>query len=86
MWPRRSWQKKVKGYREEDGVNPESTTETYAAVEVFIDNWRWKRCGLSMWRSVRACQRKVTEVVIHFKNTGIMIYLKVRMLTKKDNN
>jgi len=30
------------GYREEPGVNPESTTETYVAMKLFIDNWRWQ--------------------------------------------
>ncbi len=33
--------KKVKGYREEDGVDPNSTTETYAAIKFYVDNWRW---------------------------------------------
>src|SRR5690606_35446071 len=33
--------KKVKGYREEEGVDPNSKTETYAAVKFFVDNWRW---------------------------------------------
>lgn len=31
----------VKGYRQEEGVNPESNTETFAAIKFFIDNWRW---------------------------------------------
>jgi len=30
------------GYREEDGVAPDSTTETYVAVKAFVDNWRWE--------------------------------------------
>lgn len=34
--------KEVKGYREEDKVNPQSTTETYAAIKLFVDNWRWQ--------------------------------------------
>ena len=33
---------KVRAYREEPGVAPDSTTETYAAVKFFIDNWRWE--------------------------------------------
>lgn len=33
--------KKVSGYREEDNVDPESNTETFAAVKFFVDNWRW---------------------------------------------
>lgn len=32
----------LKGYREEVGVNPNSTTETYVAMKLFINNWRWQ--------------------------------------------
>ncbi len=37
------WQEgeKVKGYREEKNVPPDSNTETFAALKFFIDNWRW---------------------------------------------
>src|SRR5690606_9970847 len=31
----------VKGYREEEEVDPNSTTETYAAIKFYVDNWRW---------------------------------------------
>ena len=34
--------KEVPGYREESGVNPQSNTETFAALKFFIDNWRWQ--------------------------------------------
>ena len=33
---------RLKGYRQEDGVNCNSTTETYIATKVFVDNWRWQ--------------------------------------------
>src|SRR5205814_5138030 len=33
--------KEVAGYREEEGVDPSSTTETYVAAKLFVDNWRW---------------------------------------------
>ncbi len=39
--PARSTVKPVPGYREEPDVNPKSNTETYAAVKLYIDNWRW---------------------------------------------
>ena len=43
VWPRldRSG-KKVRGYREEAGVPPDSQTETFAALKLFVDNWRWQ--------------------------------------------
>lgn len=34
--------KEAKGYIQEDKVNPKSTTETYAAVKLYVDNWRWQ--------------------------------------------
>ena len=34
--------KRVPGYREEQGVNPRSATETFAALKLYIDNWRWQ--------------------------------------------
>jgi glucose-6-phosphate 1-dehydrogenase len=60
--------KEVKGYREEHGVNPDSRTETYVAMKLFIDNWRW--AGVPFYvRTGKRMPTKVTEVVIHFKST-----------------
>ncbi len=56
----------VKGYREEKGVHPNSTTETYAAIKFFVDNWRWKDVPFYV-RTAKRMPTKVTEVVIHFK-------------------
>lgn len=59
---------KVKGYREEDGVNPDSKTETYAALKFYIDNWRWG--GVPFYiRTGKRLPTRVTEAVIHFKPT-----------------
>ncbi len=59
---------KIPGYREESGVNPESKTETFAALKFFIDNWRWG--GVPFYiRSGKRLPTRVTEVVIHFKPT-----------------
>ncbi|MFS4417074.1 glucose-6-phosphate dehydrogenase [Maribacter sp. 2307ULW6-5] len=56
----------VKGYREEDGVAPDSLTETYAAIKFYVDNWRWKDVPFYV-RTAKRMPTKVTEVVIHFK-------------------
>jgi len=58
--------KKVKGYREEDGVAPDSMTETFAAIKFYIDNWRWQDVPFYV-RTAKCMPTKVTEVVIHFK-------------------
>lgn len=75
--------KKVKGYREEEGVNPESTTETYAAVKFFIDNWRWSDVPFYV-RTGKAMPTKVTEVIIHFKSPHHDLF-KSQDVYKKDN-
>ncbi|MBS9463836.1 glucose-6-phosphate dehydrogenase [Flagellimonas sp. 389] len=64
---------KVKGYRDEDGVDPESTTETYAAIKFFVDNWRWH--GVPFYvRTAKRMPTKVTEVIIHFKTPHHQIF------------
>jgi len=56
----------IKGYREEEGVDPDSTTETYAAIKFYVDNWRWH--GVPFYvRTAKRMPTKVTEIVIHFK-------------------
>jgi glucose-6-phosphate 1-dehydrogenase len=60
--------KLVKGYRQEEGVDPESRTETFMAMKFFIDNWRW--AGVPFYiRTGKKLPTRVTEVVIHFKKT-----------------
>ncbi|MFV2142851.1 MULTISPECIES: glucose-6-phosphate dehydrogenase [Isoptericola] len=63
-----AWQggEKVVGFLEEEGFNPESTTETYAAVRLDIDNRRW--AGVPFYlRSGKRLGRRVTEVAVVFK-------------------
>jgi glucose-6-phosphate 1-dehydrogenase len=58
----------VKGYREESGVDQQSRTETFVAMKFFIDNFRW--AGVPFYiRTGKKLPARVTEVVIHFKNT-----------------
>lgn len=54
------------GYREEDRVNPESKTETYVAMRLFIDTWRWEGVPFYM-RVGKQLPKKSTEISIHFK-------------------
>ncbi|WP_057936842.1 glucose-6-phosphate dehydrogenase [Algoriphagus resistens] len=75
--------KKVKGYREEEGVDPDSKTETFAAVKFFVDNWRWKDVPFYV-RTAKYMPTKVTEVVIHFKSPAHEVF-KSQDVYKKDN-
>ncbi len=57
---------KVPGYREEPGVNAESSTETFAALKLYFDNWRW--AGVPFYiRSGKRLPKRVTEIAIEFK-------------------
>lgn len=57
-----------KGYREEKQIKPNSRTETYVAMRLNIDNWRWS--GVPFYiRTGKQMPTKVTEIVIHFKET-----------------
>ena len=62
------WQggQEVKGYLQEDGIDPESTTETFAAIRLDIDNRRW--AGVPFYlRTGKRLGRRVTEVAVVFK-------------------
>ncbi|MDD7560049.1 MAG: glucose-6-phosphate dehydrogenase [Porphyromonas sp.] len=63
----------LKGYREEDKVDPESRTETFVALKVFLDNWRWE--GVPFYiRTGKQMPTKVTEIVVHFKSAPHLIF------------
>ncbi|HEX2203222.1 MAG TPA: glucose-6-phosphate dehydrogenase [Longimicrobium sp.] len=54
------------GYREEPGVAPESRTETFAALRLWVDNWRW--AGVPFYlRTGKRLPKKVSEVVVRFR-------------------
>jgi len=71
----------VKGYREEEGVSPDSTTETYVAIKFFVDNWRWKDVPFYV-RTAKRMPTKVTEIVIHFKPPHHRIFTDSGMFNK----
>jgi glucose-6-phosphate 1-dehydrogenase len=54
------------GYREEQGVAKDSAVETFVAMKLHIDNWRW--AGVPFYlRAAKALPKRVTEIAIHFK-------------------
>ncbi len=65
--------KSVPGYREEPNVDPHSVVETYAAVKLLIDNWRWAgvpfylRCG-------KRLTRRTTQIVVRFRTTPLSLF------------
>lgn len=56
----------VAGYRQEAEVRPDSPTETYAALKLFIDNWRWQDVPFYL-RTGKRLMKKVSEVSIQFR-------------------
>jgi glucose-6-phosphate 1-dehydrogenase len=56
----------VPGYREEPGVDPNSTTETYVAAKLFVDNWRWADTPFYI-RTGKRLPRRETTIAIQFK-------------------
>ena len=60
------WGEEVPGYREEKNVAPDSATETYVALKLFIDNWRW--AGVPFYvRTGKRLPKRATEIVVQFK-------------------
>jgi glucose-6-phosphate 1-dehydrogenase len=64
---------RVIGYREEERVNPESGTETYAAMRLEIENWRW--AGVPFYlRAGKRLRKRATEISIQFKQPPLLIF------------
>ena len=58
--------KTVVGYREEPGVDPDSSTETFVALKITFDNWRWANVPFFL-RTGKRLQKRITEIAIQFK-------------------
>ncbi len=56
----------VPGYREEAGVDPRSNTETYAALKLYLDNWRWQGVPFYL-RTGKRMQEKFSAITIQFR-------------------
>ena len=65
--------KPFKAYREEDGVNPNSTTETYIATKIFIDNWRWQGVPFFL-RTGKRLPKRLGEIVLTFKDVPVHLF------------
>jgi glucose-6-phosphate 1-dehydrogenase len=58
--------KKAPGYREENGVAPDSKTETFAALKLFLDNWRWQDVPFYL-RTGKRLPQQASEISIQFR-------------------
>ena len=63
----------VPGYRREDAIRPDSTTETYVAMKVYIDNWRW--AGVPFYlRTGKRMPKRASEITIQFKDVPQILF------------
>ena len=61
------------GYRREAGIAPDSTTETYVALKMFVENWRW--AGVPFYlRTGKAMAKRATEVAVQFKEIPQILF------------
>ena len=66
----------VPAYREEPGVNPASTTETYVAMRLQLDSWRW--AGVPFYiRTGKRMPKRTTEIAIQFRRPPLEIFRRV---------
>jgi glucose-6-phosphate 1-dehydrogenase len=60
-------------YRTLDGVEPDSTTPTYAAVRLLVDTWRWQGVPFYL-RTGKAMARRITEIVVTFRPPPVCLF------------
>ncbi len=68
--------KPVQGYREEPGVKEGSTTPSYVAMKMLIDNWRWQGVPFYL-RTGKRLPKRVTEIAIQFREVPLLIFQSV---------
>lgn len=63
----------VPGYRREEGVRPDSTTETFVALKAYVENWRW--AGVPFYiRTGKAMPKRATEIAVQFKDIPQILF------------
>ncbi|RMH08286.1 MAG: glucose-6-phosphate dehydrogenase [Nitrospirae bacterium] len=65
--------KEVPGYRREEGVRPDSTTETYVALKIFVENWRWSGVPFYL-RTGKALARRASEIAVQFRDVPEILF------------
>jgi glucose-6-phosphate 1-dehydrogenase len=65
----------TKGYLKADKVPPDSRTETFAAIKLYIDNWRWSGTPFYI-RTGKCLPKKLSEVVIRFRSPPLTLFQK----------
>lgn len=74
----------VKGYQELDGISPHSTTETYAAMRVHIENWRWQGVPFYL-RTGKRLPRRTTQIIVTFRQPPVSLFHPFRSCAVRSN-
>jgi glucose-6-phosphate 1-dehydrogenase len=73
------------GYRQEPDVNPQSRTETFAALKLHIDNWRWDGVPIYL-RSGKSLWKRGTDIVVQFKKAPEVLFRDTPAVEKLESN
>jgi glucose-6-phosphate 1-dehydrogenase len=65
--------RRVVAYREEKGVSPDSITETYAALRLEVDNWRWAGVPFFL-RTGKRFAKRASEIAVQFRTTPHLVF------------
>src|SRR5258708_6367638 len=79
-----TYNEKVPPYRSEPNVSPTSNTETFVALKLKIDNWRWGDVPFYL-RTGKRLGKRVTEIAIRFRRTPIMLFHKTPIKDPRTN-
>ncbi len=74
----------LEGYRSEEGVPEDSRTETFVAMKLFIDNWRWGGVPFYL-RTGKRLPTRVTEIVVHFQPSPHTLFCQQDGVTDRGN-
>ena len=75
----------VPGYRQERDVAPQSTTETFAALKLDIDNWRWEGVPIYL-RSGKSLWKRGTEILVQFKKAPEVLFREAPGISHLEHN
>ena len=65
--------KPAAGYRDEKDVAPNSQTDTFAALKLYFDNWRWAEVPFYL-RSAKRMPKRVTDIAIQFRKAPLQLF------------
>jgi glucose-6-phosphate 1-dehydrogenase len=76
--------KRIAGYREEEQIAPDSNTETYVALRLYVDTWRWSGVPFFL-RTGKRLAKRVTEVAIQFRHPPMAMFREAETSAGSEN-